>query len=66
MREKNLKRNCWPLAMIEEVKVSSDNLVRSARIKVIRPKEHSSVTFYERPICELILLIKNPNSSVDP
>ena len=58
LREKNSKRNCWPLGRISKVKYSKDGLVRSC--DVIIKKKTSSGAYrshtYNRPISELVLL----------
>ena len=58
IRDKNLKRNSWPFGIIEETYPSRDQLVRSAKIKVITDGKNKSFAFYDRPICDLVLLMK--------
>ena len=60
VKDKVAKRNLWPVAVITKVRVSNDNLVRSATIKIARSTPDKSVKhfLYERPITELVLLIK--------
>ena len=50
MREKNVKRNVWPMALVIDVKTGADNLVRSATVRT------STGNVYTRPITEMILL----------
>ena len=54
LKDKNLKRNHWPLARVVTVKTSADGLVRSATV-IIPSKDGNSRTF-ARPICDMILI----------
>ena len=59
IRDKNLKRNQWPMARVSETKKSDDGLVRSATLKVAKAKGDTVTNhYYERPICDLVLLLK--------
>ena len=59
LRDKTVPRNLWPFAIVEEVKKSSDDRVRSARIKIVRHQKNKKtrISSYERPISELVLLV---------
>lgn len=57
LRDKSVHRNQWPLAVIEEVLPSSDEVVRKVIIRLVR--DGRNVT-YTRPVNELILLVKVP------
>ena len=50
------KRNMWPLGRVITVKLSKDNHVRSATIRVARIGGDKQ-TILERPISELVLLL---------
>ena len=52
MVNENLPRCHWPLARISYVKVSSDGLVRSVKVK----RENKE---YERPLSKLILILED-------
>jgi hypothetical protein len=57
LREKATRRNRWPLARVESVKLSEDGLVRAATVKVaITSGKEIRFRTYERPICEMVLL----------
>ena len=43
IRDKNLNRNYWPMGLVEEVKTSSDGLVRSAYVKIGKKKCYRTV-----------------------
>ena len=62
LREKNTKRNTWPLGRISKVKLSKDEMVRS--LDVVVKKQSSSGAMksycYNRPISECILLSSLP------
>lgn len=51
LRDKSVHRNPWPLAVIEEVLPSSDEVVRKVIIRLVR--DCRTVT-YTRPVNELI------------
>ena len=55
LREKNCKRNLWPMGIVNLVKRSDDGLVRSAKLKVFDGRKNC---FYDRPISEMVLLIR--------
>lgn len=58
MKSSNVKRNCWPLAIVKDVKYSSDNLVRSVVIQMaLKDLTHNKT--YERPLSDIILLVPN-------
>ena len=48
-------RNDWPTGIIEETKTSSDGLVRSAKIRVMRLGKSKTI---ERPANKLITLVE--------
>ena len=54
LREKDVHRNFWPMALVEETFISEDKLVREVLVRCL--KDQQSVT-YTRPICELMLLV---------
>ena len=58
LRDKNAKRNCWPLGRISRVKYSKDNFVRSCDVQVKKKtsKGTEKTYTYNRPISELVLL----------
>ena len=47
----NVPRNCWPLARVVECIHSSDNLVRSVKIKV-------GTSTYVRPVAKIVFLFE--------
>jgi len=61
LREKQSPRNQWPMARVESVKTSDDNLVRSVSISVLKPGSTFQRKHFDRPITELILLIPSSN-----
>lgn len=58
LRDKQVKRNEWPMARVVAVKRSDDDLVRSVRIFVPGRGLGSAGREYDRPIHELVLLIE--------
>ena len=50
LRIKNSPRNKWPTGVVSEVKLSSDEMVRSVKLKI-------GDKIYERPIHDLVLLM---------
>ena len=58
LRDKNAKRNCWPMARISRVKYSKDGFVRSCDVQVKKKtsKGTEKTYTYNRPISELVLL----------
>ena len=54
LREKDVHRNLWPMAIIERPIESSDQMVRKA---VVRVAKDGKVTTYTRPITEMVLLM---------
>ena len=57
IKDKAAKRNFWPLGRVVVVYKSKDNLVRSVSIK-IPSKEPERTRVYERPICDVVLLMR--------
>ena len=55
LKDKSLTRVNWPLARIEAVKKSSDGLVRSATVKLLKPDEKGYRSL-ERPVMSFVLL----------
>ena len=53
VKDKNLKRNEWPVAIIVDKVTSKDNRVRSVIVRYIQDK---TAHFFERPIVDLVLL----------
>lgn len=54
VKEKNSKRNKWPIGIIEELLKSTDGRIRSVIVSTIDQK--GSKKFYERPIVDLVFL----------
>ena len=50
------KRNGWPMALVEEVVPSNDNLVRQVKLRVAYKQEDKTRTLL-RPITKLVLLV---------
>ncbi|XP_046548628.1 uncharacterized protein LOC124258605 [Haliotis rubra] len=65
LKDDNLPRNLWRLCRIYEVYKSKDNLVRKVKIAIGDPslshdgKRMNTVTYLERPIHKLILLLES-------
>ena len=57
IRNKNEKRNTWPMGIVESTKTSKDGLVRSATIKCHDSKGTNKLL--QRPISELVLLMRS-------
>ncbi|KAK3100574.1 hypothetical protein FSP39_022032 [Pinctada imbricata] len=55
LRDKNLHRNLWPVAIVENAIASNDGLVRKATVRVVRDDKHIT---YTRPISEMALLLE--------
>lgn len=57
LRNKNAKRNEWPMGKVLDVKRSPDNLVRSLTVSTVDSSgaRHS----YERSICDVIVLLRS-------
>lgn len=62
IREKNLKRNMWPLGRVTEVKKSADGLIRSANIKIPPLKSGQSPRTVTRTVADLVLLLSPDDS----
>ena len=64
IKDDNLPRNRWKLGRIEEVYLDDDGLVRKVKLRESNPdldskgKRVSDVTFVERPIHKLVLLVE--------
>jgi hypothetical protein len=54
LREKNVHRNLWPMAIVERPIESDDKMVRKA---VVRVAKDGKVATYTRPITEMVLLM---------
>ena len=52
MRDDQIHRNSWPVAIIEEVYPSEDNRVRKVQVRVGKDRKR-----YVRPICQIISLL---------
>eukprot|EP00096_Caligus_rogercresseyi_P015142 TRINITY_DN7584_c0_g1_i1.p1 TRINITY_DN7584_c0_g1~~TRINITY_DN7584_c0_g1_i1.p1 ORF type:complete len:574 (+),score=14.54 TRINITY_DN7584_c0_g1_i1:174-1724(+) len=64
IRDKLLKRNQWPLGLVNEVRTSSDGQVRSAQILIMKKTERGlKKHLYERPAHDLVVLV--PSSVED-
>ena len=57
MKDRNLKRNNWPMARISDVKLSSDGLVRSVILSV--PSRNGNPSILTRPISDIVFLLKD-------
>ena len=57
MKDRNLKRNNWPMARVSDVKLSSDGLVRSVILSV--PSRNGNPFILTRPISDIVLLLKD-------
>jgi len=68
VKDKNLPRNKWSLARVEETFPSADGLIRKARLCIASQQLDSlgrrleKPTFLERPVHKLVLLQKVSNS----
>lgn len=59
LKDKNSKRCEWPIALIEDVKLSDDNLVRSVKVCVQRKGDKDiKKLYYDRPISDIVLLFR--------
>ena len=61
MRDKNLARNAWPLAVVEELKPSKDGLTRSAYVRLGRGTKR----LVHRAIHDLVVLVSKEQPSMD-
>lgn len=60
LREKTVPRNLWPTGIIHKVKQSSDGLVRSVVVKIVKTvNKQIKIFYYERPVGELVLLVRS-------
>ena len=63
LKEENLPRGSWPLCIIEKVFLSSDQKVRSVRLKLgdknlnNKGKRVKATSYLERPIHKLVLVV---------
>ena len=58
LRDKQVKRNKWPLAQVVDVKLSADLNVRSVKIKVAKTVgSEIEFYYYDRPVHELVYLL---------
>ena len=57
LKDRTIKRNCWPMAIVSEVKVSSDGLVRSVCLRV-SSRDGSPPKTLVRPINDIVLLLE--------
>ena len=53
IKSKSEPRNSWPMAVVQEVKVSKDGLVRSALVRVSR----GTKKVLNRAVCDLVVLV---------
>ena len=64
VKDDNLPRNRWKLGRIEEVYLDNDGLVRKVKLRISDPnldnqgKRVNDITFVERPIHKLVLLVE--------
>ncbi|XP_072921514.1 uncharacterized protein [Hemitrygon akajei] len=56
LRDKQIARNCWPMARITATFPSRDGHVRKVELKTT---DQGNVTIYQRPVTEVILLLPN-------
>lgn len=56
LKDKEAHRNDWPLGLITRIFPSADKKIRKVEVKVIKD---GKITFYTRPVVELVLLVKN-------
>lgn len=57
VREKNSPRNHWPVGVVTNIKLSSDQLVRSVDVKIPSPRGSSSTRVTTKCVHDLVLLI---------
>ena len=57
MKDRNLKRNNWPMARVSDVKLSSDGLVRSVILSV--PSRNGNPSILTRPVSDIVFLLKD-------
>jgi hypothetical protein len=59
LKEKNTRRNHWPLATVVEASPGHDGLVRTARVRTAHtgPDGKISFRFYDRPCTSLVVLV---------
>lgn len=55
LKEKDTRRNNWPLGVVLETYEGDDGLVRKVKIRV---KRDEGTTSFIRPVCELVLLLE--------
>ncbi len=55
LRDKQVARNDWPMALIESVVPSDDGYVRTAVVRTVGT--NGNLTNYERPVNEMVMLI---------
>ena len=64
LRDKSAPRNSWPSARVVHVKISKDGLVRSATVEVVRTIGNQlRKSAYNRPVCELVLLMPSTSTN---
>lgn len=61
MKDHQVKRNEWPMAMVVKTFPSGDRVTRKVEVKVIR---QGTPKVYSRPISELVLLLTPKDSNV--
>ena len=64
IKDENLTRNHWPLAIVEEVFPSSDGRIRKVKLRTAHNKldkkgrPTKSTSYLERPVNKLVLLVE--------
>ena len=67
LKDKTVKRNHWPTGIIEDVKYSTDNLIRSVTVKTAKAtKDGIKYLSYRRPISEIVVLLHTDEMHNDP
>jgi hypothetical protein len=56
LKDSSVNRNQWPVAIVTQTFPSSDSLIRTVQVKVVKD---GKPVFYTRPISELVLLISD-------
>ena len=64
LKEKNVRRNEWPMGIVIEVNRSRDSMVRSATVRLAK-KDSSRTTCLTRPINKMVLFIQAESGKDD-
>ena len=57
LRDKNAPRNHWSMGSISSLKISSDDLVRSATVSLAPLREGGNSQTFKRAVSDLVILI---------